>query len=275
MRPRTAELLFLLLEPARPVREKALIQLATQGDPDALEELVRFAAAAGPIGNERALAFRAIAASVRPPAPEVRRLLLAHRNDGDPFVRAAALDGLVRFADERLEPVFREGVADPELLVRQAAHEALRLLAEDPGAVPGAPAASFPAADPRPADRPVQAALLLDTAPLRGGEPVSGVAAGGSGSRQREAQRVRSLLDRLMPGGQGSLEEVTQQLAGLGSSACGPLLAELRCPTVLQRMAVAQALGRLGDRRVLDPLVARLKGPEAERDAQVVAVLLR
>lgn len=266
MQSRTAELLCLLLEPDRSVRQKALIELSTLGDPAALEELIRFAAAADRVGDERALAFRAIAASLQRPDPAARRFLLLHREDTDPFVRAAVLDGLARLRDERLAPFFRQGLVDPELLVRQAAHEAMRGLQS--GRSPASPAS--PAEPARP---PAAAgAAPPATMPPATGTPSAAAAAAVA---ERVVSRVRTLLQRLAGGGTGNLEEVTQQLAGLGPPAVGPLLAELRAPTVLQRMAVAQALGRIGDNAALGPLVARLKGAEAERDPQVLAVLLR
>ncbi|MDY0062070.1 MAG: HEAT repeat domain-containing protein [Myxococcota bacterium] len=247
LRPGTAELLRQLQAPDRRPRERALLQLLGQPDPAALGSLLQHAASTSSGGDERALAFRALAACLEPGQLSVRPFLLQHRQDADPFVRAAVLVGLARLGGPDLVDLLRHGLGDESSLVRQTAHGLLA--ARLPRTVTGASGSR-------------EEGSRVPTAP-----DVPAAAA--------DPARVRVLLERLAPGGPGGWEETSRQLAGLGPRALGLLLVELTGPEVKQRLAVAHALGLLGDRRAVEPIVARLRGEEGERDPQVLTLLLR
>jgi len=235
VRPDTAELLFQLDEPTRSQRERALLQLAAAPDSEATGELLRFAARAGRVGDERALAFRAVANCLSPGDDAAVAFLLRRRDDEDPFVRLAVLDGLSRVDDPRLGVVFRKALGDPHPQVREAAHRALY--------------------------RP-------DTAPALGPRAEASEA-------PSVAARVRGALARLTAPGNAASEEAAAELLTLGSAAVGALLLELQHPVPGVRSVVARLLGQIGDRRALAALVSRLPPAGPEQDREVLPVLLR
>lgn len=239
MQSATVELLFALGASNRGVREKALVRLAAAPDPDAAPELRRFAEGAGAVGDERALAYRALAAALTPAHTEEANFLLRQRSDPDPFVRAAVIDGLARLPDPRLSALFELGARDKDETVRTAAHRALaarRAAGLGPAADPaGGRAAATPGADP---------AVARWLTQLASSDPAA------------RAAGLRGLVAR-------------------GAGAVGDLLPELGHPNKAARIGVAQALGMIGDRRALDSLMLHAQGARGGADAEVLAVVLR
>ncbi len=283
MQPATVELVFALSDASRSVREKALLRLATHPDPGAAPELRRFAESAGSVGDERALAFRALAASLTPAHTEEANFLLSQRKDSDPFVRAAVIDGLARLADPRLSALFELGSRDDDETVRAAAHRALatrRAAAErGPDAAVGAdPAVArwLPAlAGGDPAARAEALRALVAGGPALVGALIPELAHPGKAVRIGVAQALgmigdRRALDSLMLQAHGSRRaEDTEVLAVVLRAAAALLGADdQRHVASLLALTRPAAGGPATDpfvRAAAVEAVARVPGPNAAR----------
>jgi HEAT repeat protein len=195
--------------------------------------------------------------------------LIACLQDPDPAVRGAAVGVLGGWHEPRaVDPIIGR-LHDPVAGVRRAAAEALGGLHDARAVEPLRQCLTASEAELRRAAaaalgqlgdaRAVEPLLVCLTDKDPGTVSATLVALGAL----HDARAVAAIIPCLANSDEGVRGKAVDILCQLGAPAVEPLLASLKAPKPQVRALAAEALGRLGDARAVDPLVACLKEPGA------------
>jgi HEAT repeat protein len=211
----------------RHMRSGSLRALVRIADPRAVPALVDYLEThGGELGDNRAFAMQALAASMQSGREDARRLhhfLERAITDADVFVRGYAYEALGKIGDPRLATVVQRGLADPDAFVQERA--TLGLAAAQSGPLPAVTHDELM----EPID--IEHALQAPQASRR--------------------ELALSELVRRTSAGQDMLALVLRVLTG---------------PNRLGRQTALEALSRLRDPRALLPVLARLRNETSDDD---------
>jgi HEAT repeat protein len=163
--------------------------------------------------------------------------------DAEASVRAAAVETLGQFKNHAAQAAILEMLADPEVIVRESALKALRPIVNATCVEPLVRCLS----DSAPSVR-APAARMLD----------------GLGWHAETSSLAAQFFINL-----GKVD----QAASLGAIAVEPLAGLLQSGAYHQRIAAVEALSRIGDARVMRPLLAALKDDDPQVRSAVAAAL--
>ncbi len=232
---------------------------------------------------------RAALKRLKDPAPAVRREaveklgalhdvratgpLIACLQDPDPAVRTAAVSVLGEWHELLAVQPICDRLQDPDIGVRRVAAAALAGL-HDPRSVE--PLLHCLTADDAELRRAAATALgqIGDARAveplmicLQDKDPATVTVALVALGALHDARAVAAIIPCLGNSDETVRRKAVDILCQLGAPAVEPLLASLTAPKPRVRALAAEALGRLGDARAVDPLVALLKDPGAPEAA--------
>ena len=288
----TKALVRLMSDPDADLRIQAALALGSQRHPEAIEALVHGLDDADP--NVR---FHAIESIGKLASPLAINKLAEIAESRDFYLAFPALEALVRINDPVVAPRIAPLLGDP--MLGAAAAEALGHIGDEDAVDPlvdslPQPATSVPAV----VEALTRIQMRYETSTSAGDEikemvrrRVSAAGVGriidaverASGEAVRpivtvlgwlDDQAIPAALVRLL-GAEEARHEVVEAFVRFGSSAVPLLVEQLRANDADTRRAAVLALGRIGDRRAVEPLIALLDERDSHLSASVASALAR